>query len=273
MSISVLMSVYYKEKAEYLNQALESIWDKQVLKPNEIVLVEDGPLNNSLDELIEKWKIKLPDILKIVKLPENKGLSVALNEGIKYCNCDYIARMDSDDISFPDRFKKQYDYLEKKKNISVLGGSIQEIDDNFNILSTRTYPVNTEQIKKYIVKACPFAHPTVVFRRTVFNTILYSVKHRVSQDIELWYNLVKSGSEMANLSDVVLYLRRSEDFYARRSKNKAIKEFQIYWFGIIDMHGYSWKLIYPILRLIIRISPKVIIKLFYRKEFRKVLNN
>lgn len=272
MSISVLMSVYQKEKAEYLNQSLESIWDKQVLKPDQIVLVEDGPLNASLDEVIAAWGNKIPGVLQVVKLSENGGLTKALNEGIKHCTGDYIARMDSDDLSFPERFKKQVEYMEAHPAIAVLGGSIQEIDNNFTVLATRTYPSDTVQIKKFIVKACPFAHPTVMFRRTVFDKHSYSEKHRVSQDIELWYQLVLAGFEMANLPDVLLYLRRSDDFYKRRAKDKAFKECKIYWDGIKKMHGYSWQMIYPVMRYVIRMSPQFLVKFFYGKTFRKALN-
>ena len=130
MSISVLMSVYFKEKAEYFQQSMESIWDNQTLKPFEIILIEDGILTNELYDLIEKWKIKIGDKFKIIPLPRNQGLTKALNIGIEYCKGDFIARMDTDDISAPNRFEKQIDFFKKNSEVDVLGGSIQEFDDS-----------------------------------------------------------------------------------------------------------------------------------------------
>ena len=89
----VLMSVYYKEKPKYLQQALESIWDKQTLKPDEIILVEDGKLTPELYQTIEKWEKKLNGKLKRIPLRENQGLAKALNTGIKHCSGEYIARI------------------------------------------------------------------------------------------------------------------------------------------------------------------------------------
>jgi glycosyltransferase involved in cell wall biosynthesis len=106
MSLSVLMSVYYKENPEYLQQALESIWDAQTLKPDEIVLVEDGPLTTELYSILTNWKNKLDKILKRVPLEKNEGLTKALNMGIEHCSGEFIARMDSDDISCPNRFEE-----------------------------------------------------------------------------------------------------------------------------------------------------------------------
>ena len=100
------MSVYYKENPIYLKEAIESIYDKQILKPTEIVLVEDGKLTEELYQEINRQKKKLKDILKIVRLEKNSGLGKALNIGVLNCTNELIARMDSDDIAYPNRFKK-----------------------------------------------------------------------------------------------------------------------------------------------------------------------
>lgn len=273
MSISVLMAIYHKEKPEYFELALESIWDKQSLKPNEIILVEDGALTSELDALILRWKSKLPQVLKVIKLKVNKGLSTALNEGLKHCSCKYIARMDSDDISHPERFRKQFDYLEKNEDIYVLGGSIQEFNDKCDSLIVRHYPIDFNHIKKYIAKASPLAHATVMFRITLFASgIKYSEKHITSQDIELWYRVVKAGYRISNIPEVTYYVRVSSDFYVRRTRKKAINEFKIYWNGIIELYGYNWRLVFPILRVISRLMPAFIVKLLYSKKIRNILN-
>jgi glycosyltransferase involved in cell wall biosynthesis len=273
MSLSVLMSVYYKENPEYLQQALESIWDAQTLKPDEIVLVEDGPLTTELYSILTNWKNKLDKILKRVPLEKNEGLTKALNMGIEHCSGEFIARMDSDDISCPNRFEEQTHFLNSNSNITLVGTAIQEFNDVSKNLNIRQYPSNTEDALKYIVKASPFAHPSVMFRRKIFEEGLrYSEKFNTSQDIDLWFQILKQGFDVANISDVLLYFRVSNNFYERRSKTKAINEFKIYWDGIFKLHGVTWKLIYPILRLFFRFAPKSLVKLIYGGKIRKQLN-
>lgn len=271
--LSVLMSVYYKEKPEYLQQALKSIWDDQTVKPDEIILVEDGKLTVELYEIIEQWGEKLNGRLKRIPLPENQGLAKALNTGIKYCSGEYIARMDSDDISASERFEKQTRFLKNNPDIDILGSAIREFKDDFEESNIRYYPKTTEKAIGYIVKASPFAHPSVMFRRNIFDDgNIYPEKYNTSQDVALWFQLLKQGYSMTNLKDVLLYYRISNDFYSRRSRAKAINEFKIYWNGIINLYGFTWKLIYPILRLGFRFSPKFIVRKIYTGRMRKNLN-
>ena len=274
MSISVLMSIYHKEIPDFFNQAMESIWTHQTLKPTEIVLVEDGVLNDELYITIENWQNKLGSVLKRIPLAENGGLAKALNIGLNHCTNNYIARMDSDDIAVPDRFQLQYDFLQNSPNTDLVGGSIQEFKkDPKNALNIRNYPKNTVDAKKYIIRASPFAHPTVMFRKKIFdNGYRYSEKYKTSQDIDLWFRLLKEGYRIANLPNVLLYFRISEDFFQRRSWSKAFKEFSIYWKGILKLHGLTWKLTFPLLRLILRLAPRFLAQLAYNGHFRKSLN-
>ena len=103
---SVLMSVYIREQAALLDRALQSILVNQSVKPSELVLVEDGPLTDGLYHVIDKYRQIFPELIS-VKLPQNGGLGNALNAGMKQCRYEWIARMDSDDISLPTRFEKQ----------------------------------------------------------------------------------------------------------------------------------------------------------------------
>jgi len=273
MNLSVLMSVYYKEKPKYLQQALESIWDKQTLKPDEIILVEDGKLTPELYQTIEKWEKKLNGKLKRIPLRENQGLAKALNTGIKHCSGEYIARMDSDDICDPARFEKQIYFFKNNPDIDILGSAICEFNENSKELNTRYYPPNTSQAIKYIVKATPLAHPSVMFRRKVFEQDnRYPENYGSNEDIAFWFELLSKGYKMANLNNILLYYRISDDFYNRRSKAKAINEFKIYWTGIINLYGFTWKLIYPILRLGFRFSPKFIVQKIYTGKLRGKLN-
>lgn len=274
MNISVLMSVYFKENPEYLRLALTSIWDDQELKPNEIILVKDGPLTEPLEAEITKFKKRARHCFKTICLPQNVGLTKALNVGIQSCHGELIARMDSDDISAISRFKVQHDFFCNNPQTDVLGGAIQEFSDGNPCLSKRFYPETSEKAKKYIVKACPLAHPTVMMRKKIFEEgYFYNEKYITSQDIDLWFRLLSSGHTISNLSDIVLFYRINSDFVKRRSMAKALNEFGIYWKGICTIYGLTWKLIYPLLRLVFRLSPGFIVKKTYSGKLRQGLNS
>lgn len=111
MKFSVLISVYKSDNPEHLETALKSIWDNQILKPDQIVLVQDGPVGDEIVNIINNFKAILDDKLSFLELSVNLGLARALNEGLRLCKYDLIARMDSDDICFPNRFEKQIAFL------------------------------------------------------------------------------------------------------------------------------------------------------------------
>ena len=130
MDFSVLMSIYFKEKAVYFNRAMQSVFDDQTLKPSEILLVQDGLLTEELSKEIRKWQHRLGDVLKIIELEKNLGIGDALNIGLANCHHDLIARMDTDDVSHPDRFKIQVKYMMDNIDCDLLGSSVKEFDDN-----------------------------------------------------------------------------------------------------------------------------------------------
>lgn len=271
MSISVLISVYKSEKSEYLDKALKSVWDDQTLKPNEIILVEDGPLGKDLQDVIKSWKKYLNDKLILIHNETNLGLTKSLNKGVRFVNSEYIARMDSDDISDPMRFERQINYLQKHPEIDVLGGSLQEFNDENPKLNVRHYPLTPESCRKYIVKASPLAHPTVMMRKRIFdNGITYNERYRTSQDIALWFEILSEGYKIANIPEVTIYFRRDNDVFKRRNRSKAINEFKIYMNGIKSLYGiYSIAYIYPIARLVFRMMPTSFVKWVYGSSIRK----
>ena len=278
MTISVLLSVYKKEKPEYLKQALESIWDGQTLKPDQIVLVEDGPLPIELEEEINHSKLLIEKssstTMTIVRLPVNGGLTKALNEGLKYVTGDLIARMDSDDISEAHRFERQVAFLESHPDVDIISGALQEFDAENDCLNVRHYPLTHEECVKFIVKACPLAHPSVMMRRRIFDEGLkYDERYRMSQDIKLWYDAVLAGYRLGNIPEVTLFFRREGDVFRRRSRAKAWNEFKIYMNGIYRLKGlFTLSYRYPIARYIFRNLPPSMVKSIYGSSLRnKVL--
>ena len=283
------MSVYRSEQAACLQRALQSVWDDQTRKPDQIVLVEDGPLPAELEEVVQrlqaafkvqeqqscvqssKFKNQSSKILTVVKLPMNGGLTKALNAGLKYATGDLIARMDSDDIAAPNRFELQERFLEEHPDIDIVGGSMQEFDDEHECLNIRHYPQTHEEACKYIVKACPLAHPSVMMRKRMFDEGLkYDERYRMSQDIKLWYDAILAGYKIANLSEICLYFRQQGDVFKRRSRVKAWNEFKIYMNGIYRMHGlFTTAYRYPIARYIFRNLPPSLVKRIYESGMRK----
>lgn len=131
---SVLMSVYYKEKPEWLDCSINSMMN-QIVSPSEFVIVEDGPLNENLDKVIESYVRKYPEIFKIVKIETNKGLGLALQRGILECENEFIARMDSDDYSCPERIKKQFEIFNKFPDLDLVGTNVNEFEKDINEIS------------------------------------------------------------------------------------------------------------------------------------------
>ena len=270
MSISVLISVYQSERPEYLNRALQSVWDDQTLKPDEIVLIEDGPLTQNLLNVLDNWKKLLGDKLQLIINEQNLGVTKSLNRGLKVCRGIYIARMDSDDISMPHRFEAQCNYLDTHPHISVVGGSLQEFNADCDNLGIRHYPPSNIEARKYIRKASPLAHPTVMMRREMFdNGLIYDERFRTSQDIALWFDVLASGRKIANLSEVTIKFRRDGDVFKRRSRDKAKNELKIYLHGIKRLYGtFNPYYIFPIARFIFRMMPVGIVKAIYGSQIR-----
>lgn len=270
MDISVLMSVYKSEKADHLNDAIKSVWDDQSLRPDEIVLVKDGPLYADLDNVIDEWKNRLGDAFQVITNEENIGLTKSLNKGLRIIRGKYIARMDSDDIASPHRFKSQKEFLDQHSDVSILGGAVQEFDEENSNIRVRHYPRNNQEVLKYIYKATPLSHPTVMMRKSIFeNGLSYNERYKTSQDIALWYDALIAGHKIANLDTVLLFSRRDKDIFKRRSKAKAKNEFIIFINGIRHLYGLStWRYIYPIARCIFRMLPLPLIAHIYDSEIR-----
>ncbi len=266
------MSVYKNEKPEFLDEAIASIWTQQTLKPQQIVLVEDGILTDGLQEVIGKWAQQLGDRLTLCKNEQNLGLTKSLNLGLTKVTSDLVARMDSDDIAMPRRFELQEAYLEAHPEVSVVGGSMQEFNSRNPAVNIRHYPLTHSEVMRSIYKASPLAHPTVMMRMSMFRNsrLRYDERFRTSQDIALWFDAICAGYKIANLPDVTFRFRLADDMFKRRSRAKAWNEFRIYMSGVHRLYGlFSPKYIYPISRLMFRLMPVKLVKIVYGSNLRK----
>lgn len=265
MKISVLLSLFAKENPNYFHLSMKSIWDDQVRKPDQIVLVEDGPITDELEIVIKEWQQKLGNLLTVVKLERNQGLAIALNEGAKYCTGDFIARMDTDDISLPNRFKAQEEYLEKHKDIVLLGGGMIEFNEQEGEFPPRIMPLTLNDIKAAICKTSPFVHPSVFIKRTLFDRgLTYNPKCKRNQDAELWFRIIAAGYNVANIQDIIIKFRKDPFLYKKRKKS-ANSEFKIFMHGIYLIYGpFTYKYVYPIIHYIFRLLPSKLSTYIYK---------
>lgn len=265
---SVLLSVYHKERSAYLNCAFESIFDKQTKKPSQIVVVKDGPLTPDLDCAIEHWKKKLGDVVTVVTLARNVGLAQALNEGIKYCKYELVARMDTDDMAAPRRFEQQVCFMLSNPDVAVSSGCIEEWDQDFSVkLSERHVPLDHESIVQFSKKRSPMNHPAVIFRKSaVVEAGGYPTIY--PEDYPLWGTMLTQGHKFANLPEVLLKMRVGNALLERRGKEFLKGEIEVfkhlYAVGLIN----SYELVRNIaLRSLVRLSP-VFVKVKLYKYFR-----
>ena len=224
MNFSVLMSIYHKEKVEYFNRAMQSIWDEQIVKPSEIVLVQDGKLTDELYKAINQWSTKLGEIFKTIPLEKNVGLGDALNIGLQNCSYEIVARMDTDDISYPQRFEKQIDYFQKNPDLDIISSWISEFEtDEDKIISYRKVPKTHEEIEKFAKKRNPLNHPSVMYKKqAVIDAGNY--KHMVGfEDYYLWVRMLLNGSKMANILEPLVNMRAGFHILERRGGLEYIK--------------------------------------------------
>lgn len=217
LAYSVLMSVYAKEEARYFGLSIESML-AQTVPPEEFVLVCDGPLTVELDGVVAKFQEKHPELFQVIRLPENKGLGIALQEGLLACRNELVARMDADDISLPDRLEKQLAAMEEQGNPCIVGGQIAEfIDDPANIIGYRKVPVTNEDIHCRAGFRCPVNHMTVLMRRSEVLAAGGYQHFPTYEDYHLWTRLLARGCRFYNVPDVCCNARVDRDFYTRRS--------------------------------------------------------
>lgn len=229
---SVLMSLYKKENPEYLELALDSMLN-QTISPDEIVLVEDGPLTDELYEVLNKYPM-----LHRIKNETNLGLGLALNVGLKECRNELVARMDTDDCSKPDRCEKQLARFLEKPYLAIVGSHIDEfVGDINNVISQRIVPTSSEDIYNFAKKRSAFNHPAVMYSKTaVLNNGGYSDLKR-NQDVDLFGRMQFNGYKAENIDEALLWFRSSDELSKRR------KSWQNTWSYIATIRKF-WKMGY-----------------------------
>lgn len=219
------MSLYINEKPEHLRQSIESMIN-QTIKPDEIVIVKDGPITKELEDVLEEFSTNYSDLFKIVPSEKNIGLGLALNLGLENCRNELVARMDTDDISLPDRCEKQLEAFKKDEELVLLGTMINEFfDDPKNIISSRIVPTKHKEIYEFSKRRSAFNHPTVMFKKSkVLECGGYSNMRR-NQDVDLFGRMLFSGFKAANLNEALLLYRVDNNLLKRRKSWENTKSY------------------------------------------------
>ncbi|MGI9946660.1 glycosyltransferase [Vibrio hyugaensis] len=266
MKFSVLLSVYTKENPTYLKEALDSIWDKQTLKPDQIVLVKDGPLCSDLEDEVLSWKHKLGDVFTLVELPQNIGLGGALNAGLKACSYELVARMDTDDIALPIRFEKQVRFMFRNPEIAASSATLEEWDENFtNRISERKLPADCSELRKFAIRRSPLSHPVSIFRKSIIESVGGYPDLRKAQDYALWSLLLSKGHRLTNLPDTLLKMRSGKELLIRRGYFYFKQECRLMCYQKeIGFLSRKDLMINTSLKAVLRLSPPFTKKLIYR---------
>jgi glycosyltransferase involved in cell wall biosynthesis len=215
MTYSVLLTVYKSDNPEFFKLSLESMIN-QTVPSNDIVIVKDGPVPDTIQAVIDDMKVKHPEIHPL-QLEKNVGLGLALNEGLKICQNELIARMDSDDISLPERCAKQLALFEADPELDIVGCPVKEfVGTPDNVVGKRDVPLDNEAIHKYNRRRDPFNHPTVMYKKNKVMKFGPYSDFRKNQDTDLWIKLLSNGCKAANCSDYLLMFRFDEGTYKKR---------------------------------------------------------
>ncbi|OMQ23059.1 glycosyltransferase [Serratia oryzae] len=264
--VAVIMSVYRLDELKHIELAINSILHQT--QPCSIFIYQDGPVSPDVSGLL----LSIAQDNKNVTLlcsEKNNGLAHALNAMIDCVlskGYDYIARMDSDDISHLNRIERQVNYLEKNPDIDILGTFCREFGATY-ALKEKHLPTTHDELVNFSVTRCPFIHPTVMFKSTVFSKgVRYPTNTCLTEDMALWFLLVEQGFKFSNLDEVLLDFRLNENSIKRRKGlSKAISEFKIRARYMFISKKFSLKnLLFISLKFFLHLLPLSLLKLMYK---------
>ncbi|HOG20165.1 MAG TPA: glycosyltransferase [Salinivirgaceae bacterium] len=270
---SVLISVYYKENPSYFSKALESVVEKQTLRPSEVVLVKDGPLTPELEKVIDHFKPKHQTLFKIIGLNKNMGLGLALREGLINCTYSIVARMDSDDISLPERFEKQMKVM-TGKNVDVVGCNTLYYETNTKrFIGIKKNPETMNEILQYAKRRSPLSHVTVMFRKDSVLSAGSYCNQPYFEDYWLWIRMLTKGMQFYSIQEPLVVVRYNNDMVTRRGGRKyLLQELEfLKRANKIGFLSHREKLISMLIRTPVRLLPCLLRKWIYSSKLRMAI--
>lgn len=255
--VTVGIPFYAGVEIEHLRIAVDSIFS-QSLPAQEIHLIQDGSVSKEVEELISIY-IQSHKNVKHLMIECNRGLPYALNLSILSTSTNYYARMDADDVSHPDRLKKQVEFLEKNPDVDILGTWALEFEHDYKNETgfLKKVPTESNQIQEWLHYRNPLIHPSVMFRRNVFAKIgLYDANSSTgAKDLQLWIRAVKRQVVIKNLSEPLLYYRCSGAINRRSRLDRVLRQAKVRY----QYHTLSPKLnLLKTSAILFRLMPQVI---------------
>ena len=225
---SVLLPVYAGDQPEFFFRAVSSATREQELSPKQLVVVCDGPVDESISDFLhrasrgQETDLLGPINVRVVRLKHNMGLANALNIGLAHCSHEIVARVDADDISLPQRFAIQIPLIEG--GLGLLGSAIQEFsDDEAEAGMVRNMPASEEEIRRIISYRSPFAHPSVVYRKSAVEAVGVYEHLQLMEDYLLFARMVAAGVPCANVPEVLVRYRVGSGAYKRRGGAQMLR--------------------------------------------------
>ncbi|MGZ7883527.1 glycosyltransferase [Limosilactobacillus ingluviei] len=216
VDFSVLMTVYNKENPNFLDASLNSIED-QTIKPTEIVVIKDGPLTKELDDVLTHHSDTSVVKYVIYGFKKNMGRGPASRKGVELCSTNWIARMDSDDISLNTRFEKQVEAIRDNPDVSVVGGLIEEfVDDPTKIMGRRNVPTSSSEINRFAKYRNPINNPSVMLKKEDLLSVGNYSDLNILEDYDLWIRFISKGYKLINLEQVLVKMRVGYGLFDRR---------------------------------------------------------
>jgi glycosyltransferase involved in cell wall biosynthesis len=220
---SVLMSVYKNDNKDYVDTAIESMLS-QTVQPEQFVIVIDGEIPDEIQKVINHYQDTYKGVFTIVRQLVNQGLGKSLDEGMKHCRNELIARMDADDISLPNRCEKELEMFHTYNKLAICGSNIDEFYDNPDeVQSIRRVPSDYESIVRFIKRRQPFNHPTVMYKKSEVIRCGGYGQLRRKQDYDLFSRMINMGCYARNIDESLLKFRADKDNYKRRKSWSYVK--------------------------------------------------
>lgn len=231
VNYSVLMTIYEKDNPSYVRASIESMLS-QTIKTNDFVIVCDGPIPEQLSTILFQYEEKYPHLFNIVKLESNVGLGAALRTGLDYCKNEFVARMDDDDLSRPNRCEIELRAFSSDTDLDICGSYVSEFENDItNPIRIKSVPINHAEIVKFSKRRNPFNHSSVMFKKSRIMEVGNYSNMRTNQDVELWVRALNCGLKGMNIDFPLVDFRFDSNTYKRRKQWKNVKLLIKVWKG------------------------------------------
>jgi glycosyltransferase involved in cell wall biosynthesis len=262
--VTVAMSVHDAIEPAYAAMAIESILN-QTFRDFDCRIVTDGPINSALLGVISGYKERDKRICVLAN-STNQGLAACMNRIIELTDSAYLARMDADDISAPERLERQVEFLEARRKIDLVGTFAQEIDEQGRVLFLKRMPVEPAEIRRFMAYRNPFVHPSVVFRRRFFaDARLYPTDLPGMEDTGLWIRALGEGVQGSNIPQFLYSFRIDSQFWKRRrGLKRAAKETLLRVESVRKLRLPRYMYLYAPVHFLFRLSPAPVMRIMYQ---------